>query len=154
MMPFCLMLVASLCQQRTVYYAAGFANHATMKGRFELAEATFELPSGSLLFARNITAMDAFMMGYVRINPCQKQAIFLPKPRIRPQDLYHPMCCFMSYPCCHQNQCWPLLDQVLSSQTLVIWLQAVNRPSLPAHRQTNSIQPLIMMLLVMLFKKK
>lgn len=68
-------LLALAAEQRTVYYAGGFANHVTMEGRFELTSATFD-PTGSLLSSRNITNMDAFMMGYVRVSPDRQSAVF------------------------------------------------------------------------------
>jgi len=61
--------------QRTVYYAGGFANHVTMKGNFEITRASFD-EEGHLLSAENVTAFDAFMMGYVRVNPNRNRVIF------------------------------------------------------------------------------
>lgn len=44
-----------------VYYSAGFVNHVTMQGQFQLAVAEYSA-TGSLISNRNLTQLDCFMM--------------------------------------------------------------------------------------------
>lgn len=59
----------------TLYYASGFANHVTMQGSFEVAMSTFD-SEGNLLHAQNLTQLNAFMIGYVRVNPNRTRCVF------------------------------------------------------------------------------
>ena len=59
----------------TLYYASGFANHVTTQGSFEVAMSTFD-NKGHVLHTQNLTQLNAFMIGYVRVNPDRTRCIF------------------------------------------------------------------------------
>eukprot|EP00658_Telonema_sp_P-2_P010307 TRINITY_DN13885_c0_g1_i2.p1 TRINITY_DN13885_c0_g1~~TRINITY_DN13885_c0_g1_i2.p1 ORF type:complete len:355 (+),score=92.87 TRINITY_DN13885_c0_g1_i2:192-1256(+) len=69
------LLLGAVEASHSVYYAAGFVDHVTMTGQFQLAEANFS-SAGQLEGTRNLTDVDAFMMGYVRVSPARDEAIY------------------------------------------------------------------------------
>jgi len=86
----CVLSIArSLGSDVTVYYASGFANHVSFKGSFEVVKSVFDR-SGHVVSNENITSMDAFMMGYVRVSPDKREIIFAAQTKNQTTGIVNP----------------------------------------------------------------
>ena len=52
----------------TIYYASGSSSFVMGTGSYEVGRATFDRSTGALVATSNLTAIDAFAMGYVEVD--------------------------------------------------------------------------------------